>query len=156
MSLPREADSSSGRKSVAAELHLVPYIDLLTCLVAFLLITAVWTQLARLEISQKDALSGALSDQDWVRDPDIEIAVVIDERGFFLEITTPPAQHADVSCGTDQTALLKELQRLKLSHPDTTAVQIRSADGIRFELLVQVMDVVLAGGFPEVSLVSVS
>ncbi|HVV52020.1 MAG TPA: hypothetical protein VHO06_20295 [Polyangia bacterium] len=36
-----------------AELNLVPYIDLLTCTVAFLLITAVWTQLARLEVRQR-------------------------------------------------------------------------------------------------------
>ena len=43
----------SGKKSLNAELNLVPYIDLLTCMVAFLLITAVWTQLARLNASQK-------------------------------------------------------------------------------------------------------
>ena len=41
------------KKPLHAELNLVPYIDLLTCMVAFLLITAVWTQLARLEVQQK-------------------------------------------------------------------------------------------------------
>ena len=47
-------DGRSGRqKPVNAELNLVPYIDLLTCMVAFLLITAVWTQLASLSVSQK-------------------------------------------------------------------------------------------------------
>ena len=38
------------KKPLHAELNLVPYIDLLTCMVAFLLITAVWTQLARLKV----------------------------------------------------------------------------------------------------------
>src|SRR6187549_1343230 len=47
-------DGKGGRqKPVNAELNLVPYIDLLTCMVAFLLITAVWTQLASLSVSQK-------------------------------------------------------------------------------------------------------
>ncbi len=41
------------KKPLHAELNLVPYIDLLTCMVAFLLITAVWTQLARLEVQQR-------------------------------------------------------------------------------------------------------
>src|SRR5512133_58559 len=40
-------------RPLSAELNLVPYIDLLTCMVAFLLITAVWTQLARLDVAPK-------------------------------------------------------------------------------------------------------
>lgn len=37
-----------GRRSVNQELPLVPFIDFLLCLVAFLLVTAVWTQMARI------------------------------------------------------------------------------------------------------------
>jgi len=37
-----------GRKSVNQELPLVPFIDFLLCLVMFLLVTAVWSQMARL------------------------------------------------------------------------------------------------------------
>jgi biopolymer transport protein ExbD len=52
MSVAVESGGKSGKKSVNADLNLVPYIDLLTCMVAFLLITAVWSQLARLEAHQ--------------------------------------------------------------------------------------------------------
>ena len=53
MSVSVSTGGKSGKKSLNAELNLVPYIDLLTCMVAFLLITAVWTQLARLQRHQK-------------------------------------------------------------------------------------------------------
>jgi biopolymer transport protein ExbD len=39
---------SGGRRSLNHELPLVPFIDFLLCLVAFLLVTAVWSQMARL------------------------------------------------------------------------------------------------------------
>ena len=53
MSVSVDSGGKSGKKSVNADLNLVPYIDLLTCMVSFLLITAVWSQLARLEAHQK-------------------------------------------------------------------------------------------------------
>ena len=53
MGVAVESGGKAGKKSVNADLNLVPYIDLLTCMVAFLLITAVWSQLARLEAHQK-------------------------------------------------------------------------------------------------------
>ncbi|HEY5957817.1 MAG TPA: biopolymer transporter ExbD, partial [Polyangiaceae bacterium] len=39
---------SEGRRALNRELPLVPFIDFLLCLVAFLLVTAVWSQMARL------------------------------------------------------------------------------------------------------------
>jgi biopolymer transport protein ExbD len=67
------------QKPLHAELNLVPYIDLLTCMVAFLLITAVWTQLARLEVQQRgqgdaDAHAGVVDE--------IRIAVAVHGDGF--------------------------------------------------------------------------
>ena len=53
MGVSVDTGGKGGKKSVNADLNLVPYIDLLTCMVAFLLITAVWSQLARLEAHQK-------------------------------------------------------------------------------------------------------
>ncbi len=40
--------ASGGRRSLNHELALVPFIDFLLCLVAFLLVTAVWSRMARL------------------------------------------------------------------------------------------------------------
>ena len=53
MAVSIDGGGGDRKKPLNAELNLVPYIDLLTCMVAFLLITAVWTQLAQLRIGQK-------------------------------------------------------------------------------------------------------
>jgi biopolymer transport protein ExbD len=41
-------DTSHGRRNVNQELPLIPFIDFLLCLVMFLLVTAVWSKMARL------------------------------------------------------------------------------------------------------------
>ena len=53
MAVSIDGGGGDRKKPLNAELNLVPYIDLLTCMIAFLLITAVWTQLARLKIDQR-------------------------------------------------------------------------------------------------------
>src|SRR5687767_14467959 len=37
-----------GKRALNAEIPLIPFIDFLLCLVSFLLITAVWTQMSRI------------------------------------------------------------------------------------------------------------
>ena len=76
-------DSGGGgrRKDVNAELLLVPYIDLLTCMIAFLLITAVWTQLARLEVQQKGQ-----GESSGGESPQTKIAVMVHASGFAVVV----------------------------------------------------------------------
>ncbi len=42
-----------GKKSVDQDIPLIPFIDLLLCCVMFLLVTAVWNQLARINANQQ-------------------------------------------------------------------------------------------------------
>src|SRR5678815_3528386 len=41
------------KKSVNVDLNIVPFIDLMSCLTAFLLVTAVWVTIAQLDIHPK-------------------------------------------------------------------------------------------------------
>ena len=41
--------SNGRRRSVVHDIPLIPFIDFLLCLIAFLLVTAVWTQMARIQ-----------------------------------------------------------------------------------------------------------
>ena len=43
--------AARGRRALDATLNLVPFIDLLSCCIAFLLITAVWTSVARVDVT---------------------------------------------------------------------------------------------------------
>src|ERR1700712_1452786 len=41
------------KKSVNVELNIIPFIDLMSCLTAFLLVTAVWVNIAQINIQPK-------------------------------------------------------------------------------------------------------
>ena len=140
-----------GRKSLSADLNLVPYIDLLTCMVAFLLITAVWTQLARLSAQQKGQ---GQAGEETPPEMQVKIVVVVNQEGFNLVV------------GQDQTPIPKkggsdydferlgaELKKAKEAHPDKNDVQVASEDKIVFDTLIRTMDTALTARFADISLV---
>ena len=147
MGISVESGGRSRRKSVNAELVLVPYIDLLTCMIAFLLITAVWTQLARLEVQQKGQGESSGSDV-----PHKTLAVLVHGDGFAVveDETQKPVPQARGDY--DYATLAAELKRLKASHPDQMDLQILSEDAIKFDILVKTMDAAMSSGFPSLSL----
>src|SRR5579862_6014523 len=148
MAISLGSDGKGRHKAVDADLNLVPYIDLLTCMVAFLLITSIWTQLARLEVAQKgQGQEDAADDKDHLR-----VAVLVGADSFNLIVKDdqkPIPKHGDV---LDYARLADELKAVKRAHPDTSDLQILSEDGIVFDTLVKTMDVAMSAGFPALSL----
>src|SRR5690242_6636991 len=105
------------RKSVDGELNLVPYIDLLTCMVAFLLITAVWSQLARLSVAQKGQGEQVETSVDRLR-----IAVAVHDDGFNVIVKDDQKPIRLRDGRLDYARLLDELKAVKLAHPDSNDV----------------------------------
>jgi biopolymer transport protein TolR len=138
-----------GKKPLNADLNLVPYIDLLTCMVAFLLITAVWTQLARLSVNQKG--QGQAGDE-VPPEPKANIAVMVNPDGFNLVVgqdQTPIPKKGDTH---DFERLSVELKKVKDAMPDRTDIKVASDDTVKFETLVRTMDAAITTRFPDVSL----
>jgi len=150
MGVSVDSGGKGGKKSVNADLNLVPYIDLLTCMVAFLLITAVWSQLARLEIRQKGQ---GQAGEDTPPEKQFKLVVVVNDEGF--NVVADQDQQPIPKKGTeyDYEKLGAELKKLKDSHPDKTDVQVASEDQIKFETLVKTMDTLMTSRFPDVSLI---
>jgi biopolymer transport protein TolR len=147
MAVSIDGGGGNRKKPLNAELNLVPYIDLLTCMVAFLLITAVWTQLARLPIGQR----GPGRDDGVISDP-FKLAVVVHDDGFNL-IAGNDQKPLPLKAGElDYATLGAELAAVKRLHPDQRDVQVISADGVVFDKLVRTMDATLNAGFPDLSL----
>jgi biopolymer transport protein TolR len=134
-------------KNKHADLNLVPYIDLLTCMIAFLLITAVWTQLARLQVAQ-----GPGSDAKTVEDT-ARVTVLVGEQGFNLVVNEQRQVLPRTNGRYDFAALETALHKVKAAMPDKNDLLVASEDGIKFETLITTMDTVLAAGFPKPSLV---
>ena len=152
VSLPEKGGRGRSR-SVMAELNLVPYIDLLTCMISFLLITAVWTQLSMLKTRQHGPGDG---EETAVVDP-FAIVAVINHSGFV--VVEGKQDHKVVplaGASLDFAGLTHELEAVKRAHPDKTDVQVAPEDDVAFETMVKTMDAVLGAGFPDVALTDAS
>jgi biopolymer transport protein TolR len=150
MSVAVETGGKSGKKALNADLNLVPYIDLLTCMVAFLLITAVWSQLARLEAHQKGQ---GQAGEETPPEKIVKLVVVVNGEGFNLvagDDQQPIPKRGDQY---DFEKLGNELKKFKDTHPDKSDIQIASEDTIKFETLVKTMDVALTNRFNDTSLI---
>ena len=150
MGVAVESGGKSGKKSVNADLNLVPYIDLLTCMVAFLLITAVWSQLARLEAHQKGQ---GQAGEETPPEKIVKLVVVVNGEGFNLVAGDDQQPIPKKGDQYDYEKLAAELKKLKDTHPDKTDIQVASEDAIKFETLVKTMDTALTARFPDISLI---
>jgi biopolymer transport protein TolR len=149
------ATGKSGKKQLDSELNLVPFIDLLCCTIAFLLITAVWTQLARINVSQKG--QGQAGEATEQTPPEVKIVIVVDETGFKLSTGSgnlTPIPKKDTTT-YDYEKLQEELTKLKKDYPDKNDLQIASEDQIKYEFLVQTMDAALNAKFQDIALTDV-
>ncbi len=94
---------SSGKGGVAdANLNVVPFIDLLACIICFLLISAAWTQMARIDVDQ--ALPKASPKPPPTPPaPEGKINVVITPNGHLVnlwnadKIASPHPEHVTVT-----------------------------------------------------------
>ena len=148
MAVSIDGGGGDRKKPLTADLNLVPYIDLLTCMIAFLLITAVWTQLAQLKVSQR----GQGQAEGEPRPADEKIAVVVHDDGFNLIVGNDQKPLPRKAGELDYATLGVELAAVKRTHPDRTDVQVVSADAVVFDTLVRTMDATVSAGFPDLSL----
>jgi biopolymer transport protein TolR len=150
MGVSVESGGKSGKKPLNADLNLVPYIDLLTCMVAFLLITAVWSQLARLNVHQKGQ---GQAGEDTPPEKVFKLIVLVNGEGFNLVADQDQQPIPKKGESYDFEKLSDELKKIKDGHPDKTDIQVASEDTIKFDTLVRTMDAAMTARFPDVSLI---
>ena len=150
MSASVDSGNKSGKKPLNADLNLVPYIDLLTCMVAFLLITAVWSQLARLNIHQKGQ---GQAGEDTPPEKVFKLIVLVNGEGFNLVADQDQQPIPKKGEAYDFEKLSDELKKIKDTHPDKTDIQVASEDTIKFDTLIRTMDAAMTARFPDVSLI---
>jgi len=150
MGVSVDSGNKSGKKPLNADLSLVPYIDLLTCMVAFLLITAVWSQLARLNVHQKGQ---GQAGEDTPPEKVFKLIVLVNGEGFNLVADQDQQPIPKKGESYDFEKLSDELKKIKDGHPDKTDIQVASEDTIKFETLIKTMDAAMTARFPDVSLI---
>jgi biopolymer transport protein ExbD len=133
--------------SVNVELNIVPFIDLMSCLAAFLLITAVWTNLSRIENEPAGKQRGERPD----RETPPKLAILIESDQIL--VSASPSGEARRVGAFDWPGLEDALREFK-TPGELPAVEIAAESTndhpIAYQQLIAAMDTAVKVGYPRV------
>lgn len=138
--------ASGGRKTVEADVALVPFIDLLLCCVMFLLVTAVWNQLGQISAKQQ-----AHDTADTVAPPPTgeELVLRVQAEGGW-ELASSYGDRFEIPPGAADELAERLRERRRLSEAALRVV-VAPEDGVPYEAVVTAMDAVTGAGFSDIS-----
>jgi biopolymer transport protein ExbD len=147
-----QVESGGGKRSSNVELNLVPIIDLMSCLITFLLITAVWSQVSMIQIGS--SIYGKKTDQKPAPPPpmaDIPLRLDVKDKGFHLVIGKDQFSYPKSGDQYPTAALLAKLKQIKTTYPEKSDAVVTVDDDVAYENLILGMDTLLQGQFPSIS-----
>jgi biopolymer transport protein TolR len=151
MSVSVDDGGKSGRKSVDVELNIVPFIDMMSCMVAFLLISAVWTNHAQIDIKPKGMRSQNNQQQD--QPPPVNCSVLITPDTIWIGLTTGDRRQVrKVGEDYDWTQFETSIAEIKGTplFAQRTDIEVGAEDRIPYQAIVSAMDSAIAKGFVQV------
>lgn len=149
-------ESGRGRPK-SFEPNLIPFIDLMSVLITFLLITAVWTQVSMIQIGT--SIYGK-KDEDAQEKPtpppmaEIVLKLDIKPDGYYLTVGNQTNHLPLIAGAYDESGLIARLERVKQLYPQKTDGAIAMIDSLPYERLIKGMDAFLAAGFSQISILT--
>jgi hypothetical protein len=113
--------------------------------VMFLLVTAVWNELARIDAQLNtpgDVNADQLSPQRY------QLLVSLSAQGYVLSSTA--GEHVEIpllGAAQDVVGLCAQLDVYRKAHPNDASITVAADDGIAFEALIATLDAVRSRGF---------
>jgi len=133
-----------GRTAEPPELDITTFLNLMVVLIPFLLISAVFSRVAIMELSVPTSAGGAVTDK-----PDFSIEVIVRKAG--LEIANGSSVEAAFPKKEgqyDMKMLSDMLLRLKAQYPEKEDATVLMEPDIEYDHLIQIMDAVRGTEIP--------
>ncbi|MCC7538965.1 MAG: biopolymer transporter ExbD [Deltaproteobacteria bacterium] len=147
-----DSGGKGGKKPVDSEVNMIPMIDLLMCCIMFLLVTAVWSQLARINSNQAVPGQGS-PDQDSVpQEPSIKLFLQVRGAGYTLADTAGTRFEVDKVNGQyDLEGLRTKLRERRRQEPNRRDIIVAPEDGVTYNDVIRTMDLTVGEGYEDVS-----
>lgn len=148
-------ESGSGRSS-SFELNLVPFIDLMSVLITFLLITAVWSQVSMIQLGS--SIEGKRNQDtsepppEPPKDADVVLRVDAKESGYRVLMERETVSIPKLTTGYDVPRLVEVLKKFKEKWPDKIDAKLTVEEHMPYEALITGMDALLQSGFPQITI----
>ncbi len=142
-----------GKKPLDTAINLVPFIDLMAVCISFLIMTAVWTQIGRLQVSQSGGPTDPTEEQEDKKT--VPLTLLITEKE--LKLTAGGTAFDPIPLAWDEgqklnlVKLAEKIKELKVQLPDQQNITLQAEDGVRYDDLVRIIDECIGAGLPSVS-----
>jgi len=147
-----EESGGNNKRKANVDLNIVPFIDLMSVCIIFLLITAVWTQVSMIQIGS--SIYGKKTAQEPAQPPpraEIPFRLDVRQEGYRIVVGRSSTNINKEGGNYNHVALLAELKKVKELYPEKVDAVITVLDELPYETLVHGMDALLSAGFPEIS-----
>ena len=147
-------EGGKGRgKSMMVDLNLVPFIDFMSCLIAFLMIAAVWTQIASLDVEQNISPPDPNTPPPEVPPtPPLTVHVRSDGHWVGRKFGEGDKNIPKVGETYDYAALEEYIKKDHEAFPTEPMVVINTDDGVPYEEMIVVLDMTRKVGYPQTAL----
>jgi biopolymer transport protein ExbD len=150
--------AGDGKKSLNVELNIVPFIDLMSCLTAFLLVTAVWVNIAQINIQPKGKTRDTSNVQ--VDDDHVTLSVLVQADKIWVGVSRVNEFQEIGKKGDEQDwdkfySTLKD-QKASTFFSDRTDIEVAgestTAAPVNYKDIIHAMDIAVKVGFVDVGL----
>jgi biopolymer transport protein TolR len=148
VSLPGGGGGGRGKNS-NFDLNLVPFIDLLSVNITFLLVTAVWLQLSSLNIEQsiQDPNAPPPPPMETPPTPPLTIHISSDAVEVFRNYEARKVFAARGPDNYDWVSVAEAIKAEKEAFPVETQATIITDDGVKYEHMIEALDISREEGF---------
>lgn len=148
--------TKGSKRSLDVAINLVPFIDLMSALICFLIMTAVWNQIDRLTVTQSGGPSNSETPPEESKT--LPLNLQISERGFFVSTgeasydieksdgkyvychRAPAKDIIDDPAKCEENSLVGALRRIKADASDQRNITVQCKNEISYRELVRVVD----------------
>ena len=147
------AVGTDDKKTVNVDLNLTPFVDLLVCLTAFLLVTAVWSNLAQINIKPKGI--GRDAEREIDEEEQVRASILITENELWVGLSR--INQFD-SIKKEGDTYWQDLRDLLTKHKESSYftdrydIEIAAEDKVDYQTIITTMDQAINAGFRDVGL----
>lgn len=144
------------------DLNLVPFIDLFSVLICFLIMTAVWSQIEALSTNVDNVTSSdsAASAEDPSKKKETLTVTVLKDRMEMAESVSIGARTlreknykiANLGPDVDLEKMERVLTDWKKRYPEKKDVIVNTENQVLYKKLIQVFDALVGAGYPDVGI----
>jgi len=144
-------DDGKGDKQINFELNLVPFIDLMSVCIIFLLITSVWTQISMIQLGTSIYAQQRDNQVEPPKEDKISFDLRVTPNGYLVSVNGAAYRIDKVQGKYDKKSLLTYLQKIKQRYPQKQDALVFVDDVVPYEELIRGMDVLMMSGFSNLS-----